>query len=349
MKSSAILRNSRRILRFLSLHRENISPLLILTHDHPDPDALASAYALHYLAKQAYGIQSKIVYDGIIGRTENKEMVRILKMPIHRLRPSALRTYPHVALVDTQPAFENNPFPKDREATIVLDQHPSVKKPNARLAIIDTEVGATSVILAQAMLLKKIEIPQPVATALVYGILSDTMNLYRTHNADIVETYLKILPHSNLLALSRIQNPVRTRSFFTALNRGIYQAMVRSRLIISHLWDVENPDLVSQVADYLVTYKSMQWCLCTGRRKGYLHVSLRLARTSKGNAGEILRDIFVDRGRAGGHGFIAGGSLPVGIEASEEKWKETEEAIVHRLMKRLRISQKREFYYPFRS
>jgi len=322
--------------------------MLILTHDHPDPDALASAYALHYLAKQVYGIQSKIVYDGIIGRMENKEMVRILKMPIQKLKPGHLKKYKYVALVDTQPAFENNPFPKGRMATMVLDQHHSVEKPYAKMAIVDVDIGATSVILAQAMLLMKIAIPQPLATALVYGILSDTMNFYRINNLDIIETYRGILPFSDLRALSRIQNPVRTRGFFTTLSRGIHQAMVRSRLIVSHLGAVENPDLVSQIADYLIAYKRMNACLCTGRHKDFLHVSLRLSKMSKANAGEILRDTFVDRGKAGGHGSIAGGSVKVGASKGEEAWKEAEQFIITRLLRRLRMSQKSEFYFPFR-
>ena len=347
-KESNVFIYVRKILNFLARSKNEISPLLILTHDHPDPDALASAYALHYLAKEAYGIQSKIVYAGVIGRMENKEMVRILKLPIQRLRPSHLKTYRHVALVDTQPAFENNPFPKNKQATMVLDQHMSVESPNARLAIVDTEIGATSVILAQAILKTKIAIPQCLATALVYGILSDTMNLYRSHNPALVKTYLSILPHSDLRALSRIQNPVRSRSFFTTLNRGIYEAMVRHGLIVAHLGIVESPDLVSQVADYLITFKRMHWGLCTGRHRGNMLVSLRLAKAFKGNAGEILRDVFVDRGQAGGHGSIAGGSFFVGADKSEEEWQAIEQGITDGLVKRLRLSKAGEFYHPFR-
>jgi nanoRNase/pAp phosphatase (c-di-AMP/oligoRNAs hydrolase) len=70
---------ARRLLRFLRRRRGGLSPLLILTHDFPDPDALASAFALQHVAQSAFQIQSRIVYGGELGRTEKKMMVRLLR------------------------------------------------------------------------------------------------------------------------------------------------------------------------------------------------------------------------------------------------------------------------------
>lgn len=347
LKIQSAQQNGRRLLRYLSKHREKISPLLILTHDYPDPDALASAFALQYIAERAYGIPSRIVYGGVVGRMENRAMVSILKMPIHKIKPSDFKKYEHIALMDTQPSFENNSFPKKRNATLVIDQHPSVVKPASDFSIIDTECGATSVILAQALLMLHVEIPIPIATALAYGIISDTLHLYRATRPDVIQTYLQIFRHADLKALAYIQNPSRSRRFFTTLGKGIRKAMVRRSLIVSHLGVVESPDLVSQVADFLLTYRRMEWALATGRYNGKLHVSLR---SDKPNvlASEILRDVFLDRGEAGGHDTIAGGSFKVGEKAKEAFWKKAEDALIGRLLKRLRIPMKGKFYLPFR-
>ncbi len=328
------------------MNKHRLSPLLILTHDYPDPDSLASAYALHHLAERDFGIRSKITYGGVIGRMENREMVKTLRLPVHKLRASDLRVYRHVAIVDTQPSFQNNSFPKNRKATIVIDQHPSATRPSAEMAVVDTHCGATSVILAQVLLSRNVEIPRRVATALVYGILSDTLNLYRVERAEIVSTYLRLLPVCNMRALARIQNPSRPRTFFVTLVKAIRKAEVRRGLILSHLGFVENPDLVSQTADFLLTYRGMQWSFCTGRYRGNLHVSLRLAR-SNGAAGGILRDIFVGRGQAGGHGRIAGGKLRVGESDDEQLWEAVERSLTHRLLKRLRIPAGSRFSTPF--
>jgi nanoRNase/pAp phosphatase (c-di-AMP/oligoRNAs hydrolase) len=334
------------LLEFLAANRQSLSPLLILPHDYPDPDALAAAFALHFLARECYDIESRIAYSGVIGRTENQAMVTILRIPLHRLNPADLKKYRQVALVDTQPAFENNPFPGNRRATMVIDQHESTGQPATDLALVDTGCGETCVILAQALLLQNIEIPVRVATALAYGILSDTLNLYRAERPDVAQTYLSILHRADMRALARIQNPMRSKRFFVTLGRCIREATVCGRLIVVHLGRIENPDLVSQMAEFLLTYQQSRWSLCTGRYRDKLHVSLRSTKQD-GQAGEVLQDVFESREQAGGHGVIAGGSLRVGANASGEVWRDQEQRLQERLMKRLRISTKARACKPF--
>jgi len=346
-KGSSLYKHAKKILSYLSEENKKISPLLILTHDYPDPDALASAYALQYISENFFDIQSKIVYDGIIGRMENREMVRILKLPVRKLRKTDLKKYSHVALVDTQPDFQNNPFPKNKRARIVLDQHPSVVKPNSDLSIIDTECGATSVVLTAALLMLGVEIPVRLATALAYGITSDTLNLYRVKQSDVFNVYSSLLAYCDLRALARIQNPDRSRNFFMTLRKGIETATKYRSLLVSNLGEVENPDLVSQVADFLLNYKTAKWTFCTGRYQGKLHMSLR-TNIANAQAGEVLRDICENRGEAGGHSSIAGGSFVVGKSKDENFWLECEKQLTHKLMKRVRIPLKTVAYYPFK-
>jgi len=344
---SSIARNAKKLVRFLAEKKTEISPLLIMTHDYPDPDALASAVALQYLAEKIGAIPSSIVYGGVIGRMENKRLVGVLRLPVHKLKSHDLRNAQHIALVDTQPGFENNPFPNNRRAVLVLDQHPSIRRPEADLAIVDTTCGATSVILAAAMLMLGPEIPGRIATALAYGILSDTLNLYRARNMQVIKTYLDVLRFCDMRALAEIQNPERSRKFFSTLSRAIQKAMVRRGLIVSHLGEVESPDLVAQMADFFLTYKGMKWSFVTGRYQGRLYVSLRIDNLNL-EAGEILRDVVVNRDDAGGHGAVAGGSIRLGGDLQDETWRQVETELTTRLLGRLRISQKGEFYFPFK-
>jgi len=208
------LEHGRRLLAFLSRQRKRLSPLLILTHDFPDPDALASAFALQYLAQSAFDIQSRIAYGGEIGRTENRTMVRLLRIPLHRMRKVWLKNYACIALVDTQPAFGNNSFPGGKRATIIIDQHGPHTPPQADLVLVDPDCGATCVIIAQALLARREPIPARVASALAYGILTDTLDLYRAKRPDVVQTYLRVLQQADMRTLARIQNPTRSRRFF---------------------------------------------------------------------------------------------------------------------------------------
>jgi hypothetical protein len=117
-------------------------------------------------------------------------------------------------------------------------------------------------------------------------------------------------------------------------------------LLASHLGPVDNPDLVSQTAEFLLTYEKARWVLCTGRYEDRLHLSLRTSgrRTS---AGRILRDLATDHRDAGGHGAIAGGSFYVGKRAPEETWAAIEEDLQRRLARRLRIPSRGGFRRVF--
>jgi nanoRNase/pAp phosphatase (c-di-AMP/oligoRNAs hydrolase) len=342
---SGVAKLARRLLSHLATHREDLSPMLIVTHDYPDPDALAAGFGMQYLAKEGFGIESRIVYRGEVGRMENREMVKLFRIPIQRYRPILLRRHASVVLVDTQPTFENNPFPANRRATIVIDQHAGAP-PLADLALVDPDCGASCVIVGRALLDKGIDLPQRLATSIAYGILTDTFEFYRNQRSDVVRTYLDVLPHCDMRKLARVQNPVRPRQFFSTLGKGIREAMMYRKTLVTHLGGVDTPDRVAQVAEFLLVYRRVNWCLVTGRHKGRLHASLRSTRLDA-KAGEVLRGAFYDPRQAGGHGPIAGGSCRVGKDASEESWTAKEKSLEQRLVRRLRIPSRLEPRKPF--
>jgi len=277
---------------------------------------------------------------------ENRAMVRLLHIPVHKFRPVMLRRHAAVALVDTQPAFENNRFPANRRAVIVLDQHKSEIPPVADLAIVDPGCGATCVLVARALLDQGIALSQRLATALAYGILTDTLNFYRAQRPDIVQAYLQVLPQCDMRKLARIQSPIRPRQFFSTLGKGIREAVLHRKTLITHLGSVDTPDRIAQVAEFLLQYRNVRWCLVTGRHKVRLHASLRSSRLDA-QAGEVLRDAFFKPQQAGGHGPIAGGSCRIGRDASEETWAAREKALEERLIRRLRIPARVEPRRPF--
>ncbi len=325
--------------RFLQENRDRLSPLLILTHDYPDPDALASAFALSHLAGEGFGIRAKIAYGGTIGRIENQEMVRLLRIPAHKVHLSDFKTFPNIALVDTQPSFGNNPFPPARRATLVIDQHAATIQPEADFVLIDTEAGATSALMTRELLARGIAIPSRLATALVYGILSDTLDFYRLARRDTIELYLQMLHFADIRLLARIQNPSRPREFFGDLARGIATATIQQNLVVSHLGPVKNPDFVAEMADFLLTCEGAQWAFCTGRHGDSLHLSLRtsLLETS---AAEVLREVVEHSRQAGGHGQIAGGKIRIGRNREPGIWDEKERSLTNKLVVRLNITDR---------
>ncbi len=319
--------HARRLVKLLTEKGKALSPLTILTHDHPDPDALASAWALAHLAQSLGKIRTRIVYGGMIGRSENRMMAERLFLPARPLRKGELAGVPHLALVDTQPPFKNNRCPPRRIPDLILDHHPRHADTHADLALIDETVGATTTILVEALVASGLRVPKRLATAIVYGIGSETQNLGREATPRDMEAYQALWPKANMKTLWRISYPQRPEAFFLTLAHAVREAFVIGRVVGANLGEVNTPDRVAQMADFLLTLEKMQWSIVTARYQGRLHVSLR-ANDPGAGAGRLLKRLLGGGNRGGGHGMIAGGSLEIGVDAPEQEWREAEEKVV---------------------
>lgn len=318
--------HARKLLRELERLGRKLSPLLILTHDHPDPDSLASAWSLAHLAQHVGRIRARIAYGGIIGRRENRMMAERLLIPAYPLRKGEVQEAEHVALVDTQPPFKNNRFPPRRKPDIIIDHHPKHPDTDAALTLIDDSAGATTTMLAEALLISGVKVPARLATAIVYGIGSETQNLGREATARDREAYQAFFPKANMKTLWSISYPKRSAQFFADLARATVNAFAVRSVVGTHLGAVITPDRVAQVADFLLTWEKARWSIVTGRYGGRLHVSLRTTDPG-GGAGRLLKRLLGGGNRGGGHGMIAGGHLEVGEDAPESRWREAEERV----------------------
>ncbi len=340
--------HAKKLLAYLSKNAARLSPLLVLTHDHPDPDSLASAWALAHLAQHFARIRARVAYGGVVGRSENRLMMERLEVPAQALKKGELAQSPHLALVDTQPPFRNNRCPPRRRPHIIIDHHPRHAQTQADLLLIDEGVGATSTILAEAILESKIRVPTRLATAMVYGIGSETQNLGREAGPRDMAAYRAFWPKAQMKALWRISYPRRPAAFFAVLGRAIRNAFVCKDVVGVSLGALPNPDSVSQTADFLLTLEGMRWSVVTGRYAGRLHVSLRSCDPSAG-AGRLLKRLLGGGNRGGGHAMIAGGSLEVGVEASEPEWRQVEERLVESFLKSQGIKEETfPRLHPFR-
>lgn len=340
--------HARKLLRELERRGKKLSPLLILTHDHPDPDSLASAWALAHLAQHVAKIRARIVYGGIIGRKENRMMAERLMIPASPLRKGELDGYEHVALVDTQPPFRNNRFPPRRKPDLIIDHHPRHPETGADLILIDETVGATTTMLSESLLLAGVKVSTRLATAIVYGIGSETQNLGREATARDMAAYRAFWPKANMKTLWSISYPKRSAQFFSDLARGTRNAFSARGVLITHLGAITTPDRVAQIADFLLTYEKARWTVVTGRYAGRLHISLRTS-DAMGGAGRLLKKILGGGNRGGGHGMIAGGNLEVGLDASEERWREAEETVAAGFLESQGLdSSPADRVYPFR-
>ncbi|MHB2026819.1 MAG: DHH family phosphoesterase [Elusimicrobiota bacterium] len=340
--------HAKKLLRYLAENAKKISPLTILTHDHPDPDSLASAWALAHLAQSVARVKARVVYGGVVGRSENRLMMERLSVPAFPLKRGELAGISHLVLVDTQPPFRNNRCPPRRRPQIIVDHHPRHPETQADLILIDHEVGATTTILAEAILESGTRVSTRLATAIVYGIGSETQNLGREAMPRDMAAYQAFWPKAQMKALWRISYPRRPASFFSILGRGIRNAAVCRDIIGVHLGEIPNPDSVAQVADFLLTLEGMRWSFVTGRYNGKMHVSLRAMDPGAG-AGRLLKRLLGGGNRGGGHAMIAGGGLEVGNGAAEVDWRQAEENFSDSFLKSQGVKDDAPRLYPFKA
>lgn len=283
--------------------------LVILTHDNPDPDTIASAAALRLLLEKTRGVESEVVYSGIIGRAENRAMVELLHLPMKHFSQVDLSEYGHIALIDAQPATGNNVFPEDRVIDIVIDHHPlRAATTRARFYDVRPELGASATLLTQYLRSVEIEIPQDLATALLYGIRSETQDLGREVADEDLEVYQYLFPRSDAGKLAAISRPQLPRSYYAQLAVALDSIEVGSHIAICGLRDVLDPDFVPEMSDLTIRMEGMLWSLAYGSYNERLYLSIRSS-DSNANAGAVMQGILSGIGRGGGHGMRAGGNI----------------------------------------
>jgi nanoRNase/pAp phosphatase (c-di-AMP/oligoRNAs hydrolase) len=285
--------------------------LLVILHNNPDPDALASALAFSYLTQKRYNVQTDITYGGLIGRAENQAMVKeLIKIPFKRINRIRYSIYDRIALLDTQPGVGNNSFPSDVECHIVIDHHPRCRGAKAALMLLNPQIGATATMLIQLLEACKLPISTDLATALTYAIRSETMDLGREVSEQDIKAYFTVYPKASMHKLARITCPKLPRSYFVVLANTLERARVFRHLICVHLNQVPMPEIVAEMADTLLRHQRISWVLCTGRFKKNLILSLRSS-NPKAKAGKLIKDLVPDRNNAGGHDLFAGGRIEI--------------------------------------
>jgi nanoRNase/pAp phosphatase (c-di-AMP/oligoRNAs hydrolase) len=287
--------------------------LLILPHNDPDPDAIASALALRHLLAAWLGVEGQIVYRGIVGRAENRALVRYLGHPLRRLTGADLNASLPVALVDTQPGAGNNALPPGRGAAIVLDHH-APRESTAATAVafadIRADMGATSTLLTQYLQAAGLEPPQPLATALFYGIQTDTLGLARNASPADVAAYFYLQSRADLKALSEIERAQVPAEYFQQLDAALRATRVYDDVALYYIGLMGYPDLAAEIADLLLRLEGVQWVIGMGTFDGELILSIR-SRHPRGGAGTLVQAIVGDLGTAGGHGALASGHVPL--------------------------------------
>jgi nanoRNase/pAp phosphatase (c-di-AMP/oligoRNAs hydrolase) len=296
-----------RLVAFAKGHRR----ALVLTHDNPDPDSLASGVALAWLLGELAGVKAQVAYGGIVGRAENRALIRQLKLPVVPVSRVVFDDYDMICMVDTQPEQGNHSLPRRHFPDVVIDHHP-VRAETRLAAVADVggPIGATSTVVVEYLRASRLEVPAAIATALFYGIKADTRDLGRHTTPQDVEAYLWLFPRADKDAMGQIEHPPLSRDYFALSRTAIEKAEVHGHTVILPLGPLYAPDMVAEVAERFLYLEGTRWSLAFGTFEGDLYYSVRTT-DRRANAGRIIREVIEPRGgSAGGHGSMAGARLP---------------------------------------
>jgi nanoRNase/pAp phosphatase (c-di-AMP/oligoRNAs hydrolase) len=306
--------SSNNFLEKLEHFRRHILPtksVLIITHDYPDPDCLASAYGVSLLLSH-WGIRSPVIsFGGFVGRAENRAMIRVLNIPTVPFVLTDIKDYERIILVDCFPGRGNVPLPESGKVDAVIDHHPNQPPADAPyFHDIRKEFGATSTIITKYLIEAGYPITPKLATALYYGIKTDTGDMRREGMPEDIECYRMLFDIMDHRLLSRIENPDRDEEFFRILHRAVESTYISESFGYTYLGNVSTPDYVAEMADLLHSLERLEWMVCSGVFKNHIFFSIRSkVHTTAGILAEQLAERF--GGSGGGHARVAAGRIPV--------------------------------------
>ncbi|MDT8274361.1 MAG: DHH family phosphoesterase, partial [Desulfomonilia bacterium] len=224
--------------------------VLIVTHDNPDPDSIAAACGLKYIFRRSLGVSSIIAYSGIIGRAENQSMVNLLDIDMVPLSSLSIRNYSVIAAVDCQPHTGNLFLPNGVRPNIVIDHHP-LRKSSTKVEYMDIPkaMGSTSTIITQYLRLLGLPVDRKIATALFYGIKSDTRDLGRQSNDADIKASIFLYPYILQKKLTRIEHPELPRQYFVELCSVLNNSKIYGDALIARVEMLGWPEMIGEFAD----------------------------------------------------------------------------------------------------
>jgi|GEM_PF-539567 nanoRNase/pAp phosphatase (c-di-AMP/oligoRNAs hydrolase) len=324
----------KRVDTLMDLARAARQPFILMYSD-PDPDAIGAALGLASIWRHA-GATAQIRYTGEVQRYQNKLLINYLKYGIERLKEDELESADLIAVVDAQPGFWRDRPPN---AQVVIDHHPRREDTTAAFLDLREGYGSTSSILTEYLVEADLAISRPVATALLYGLTSDTDDLNRNAGPADIRAFDVLHPLADHHFLARLDKSQVPMSVLDYIAWGISHRVVFRDLILIHFGEVPTPDIMVQVADLVLLTHGINWAVCAGVVDGKLVVIFR-GDGHHQNVGKRASLAFAKLGSAGGHRTMGRAEIPL------RKGEESDDSVailVNNLFKRMSPARRAKF------
>jgi nanoRNase/pAp phosphatase (c-di-AMP/oligoRNAs hydrolase) len=280
--------------------------VLILLHNDPDPDAMASGLALRNILRRTKATAIIGAVQGVT-RPENQRMINLLDLHVEAITPDTLATYERVAMVDVQPHYFGGLI--DR-VDLVIDHHPEQPGYTAVFKDIRPDYGSTSTILTEHLRAVDVNISERTATAMLYAIKSDTLFFNRQTNRVDLEAFSYLYPLADAAMIRKMEGAEITLERLEYVMKAYRGGSLVDQVFCAFVGHSPREDFIPYVADFFLQLEDVKWTVIAGVVNDSLVVSVRNLGYSK-NAGEFVRRYFSDIGIAGGHRAMAKAVAPM--------------------------------------
>ena len=289
--------------------------LYVLMHDNPDPDAIASAHALVQIAAH-FDIVAIPCYFGAIGHQSNRAFVNLLELGGTRLERGEWDEDRTVALVDHALPGINDSLPPSVVPMLIFDHHAPSGPVEGSYVDLRESVGSTSSIMVQYLRQFELTPDTELATALLYGIRTDTKNFARKVTSLDFDSAAYLVGRADHTVLGQIERPSLSHDTVDTFADAITNRITNGPIASSCVGSVADRDALGQAADMLVQQDQIGVVLVYGLRDDMIFASARARPGLPGiDLATIMREAFGQIGTAGGHEEMAGAQIPVGVLA----------------------------------
>src|ERR1700704_525618 len=299
--------------------------VLIMLHNDPDPDAMASGLALRNVLRRT---KTTAIIGAIQGvtRPENLRMVNLLDIHVEPITEESLKEYDRIAMVDVQPHYFGGLI--DR-VDLVIDHHPEQPGYSVVFKDIRPDYGSTSTILTEHLRAVDVSISERTATAMLYAIKSDTLFFNRATNRVDIDAFSYLYPLADPTMIKKMEGAEITTERLDYVLKAHATGTITGQVFCAALGELPREDFIPYVADFFLQLEDVKWTIIAGVVNETMSISVCNLGYMK-NAGEFVRRYFADLGSAGGHRAMAKAVVP--LKAFRKKFGDLDaHAIAERL------------------
>ncbi|MDE6727880.1 MAG: DHH family phosphoesterase, partial [Oscillospiraceae bacterium] len=281
----------------------------VQTHNFPDQDAVASAFGLQVLLRH-FGIKSTICHHGVVERAVTANMVadlgvEMLSDEFDESNDRVMTEKDYIITVDSQKGSGNiDDLIGDEVACI--DHHPTFVEVDDYKYMDVRIVGSCSTIIADYYRECGVEMPENVATALLYGLKCDTRNFTRGVTQLDVDIYQYLFQKSNHQQIRRYQAAEIEYSELNAFSDSLRNIEIYNEVGFAFLNFPCKEGFIATVSDFILDIDLVKFVVVYTRRPNGFKFSVR-SELDELDAGKIISEALKDVGSGGGHKTMAGG------------------------------------------